>query len=246
MADLKDDFARHISSEFNEELEGLCADLLKMGGLAERQVRLAIECQEQFDSALVDQIKEAENAVNAWEIKIDELVATLIARRQPAATDLRLVLVISKIVRDLERAGDEANKVAQMAQKAHESAHASAIGLSEVRAIGDQVLRMLGDALTAFARMDPEMALDVARDDKEVDRTYEAALRALATHMIEDPQEIGSVLNVMWVLRALERVGDHATNIAEHVIYLVKGTDIRHLSVTNVEETLKTTANLVN
>ena len=246
MADLKEDFARHISSEFNDELEGLCADLLKMGGLAERQVRLAIECQEQFDSALVDQIKEAENAVNAWEIKIDELVATLIARRQPAATDLRLVLVISKIVRDLERAGDEANKVAQMAQKAHESAYASAIGLSEVRAIGDQVLRMLGDALTAFARMDPEMALDVARDDKEVDRTYEAALRALATHMIEDPQEIGSVLNVMWVLRALERVGDHATNIAEHVIYLVKGTDIRHLSVTNVEETLKTTANLVN
>ena len=246
MADLKEDFARHISSEFNEELEGLCADLLKMGGLAERQVRLAIECQEQFDSALVDQIKEAENAVNAWEIKIDGLVATLIARRQPAATDLRLVLVISKIVRDLERAGDEANKVAQMAQKAHESAHASAIGLSEVRAIGDQVLRMLGDALTAFARMDPEMALDVARDDKEVDRTYEAALRALATHMIEDPQEIGSVLNVMWVLRALERVGDHATNIAEHVIYLVKGTDIRHLSATNVEETLKTTANLVN
>ena len=246
MADLKEDFARHISSEFNEELEGLCADLLKMGGLAERQVRLAIECQEQFDSALVDQIKEAENAVNAWEIKIDGLVATLIARRQPAATDLRLVLVISKIVRDLERAGDEANKVAQMAQKAHESAYASAIGLSEVRAIGDQVLRMLGDALTAFARMDPEMALDVARDDKEVDRTYEAALRALATHMIEDPQEIGSVLNVMWVLRALERVGDHATNIAEHVIYLVKGTDIRHLSVTNVEETLKTTANLVN
>ena len=246
MADLKEDFARHISSEFNDELEGLCADLLKMGGLAERQVRLAIECQEQFDSALVDQIKAAENAVNAWEIKIDELVATLIARRQPAATDLRLVLVISKIVRDLERAGDEANKVAQMAQKAHESAHASAIGLSEVRAIGDQVLRMLGDALTAFARMDPEMALDVARDDKEVDRTYEAALRALATHMIEDPEEIGSVLNVMWVLRALERVGDHATNIAEHVIYLVKGTDIRHLSVTNVEETLKTTANLVN
>ena len=246
MADLKEDFARHISSEFNEELEGLCADLLKMGGLAERQVRLAIECQEQFDSALVDQIKAAENAVNAWEIKIDELVATLIARRQPAATDLRLVLVISKIVRDLERAGDEANKVAEMAQKAHESAHASAIGLSEVRAIGDQVLRMLGDALTAFARMDPEMALDVARDDKEVDRTYEAALRALATHMIEDPQEIGSVLNVMWVLRALERVGDHATNIAEHVIYLVKGKDIRHLSVTNVEKTLKTTANLVN
>jgi phosphate transport system protein len=239
MSDLKVDFARHISSEFNEELEELCADLLKMGGLAERQVRLAVQCQEQFDSALVDQIKEAENAVNAWEIRIDELVATLIARRQPAATDLRLVLVVSKVVRDLERAGDEANKVAQMAQQAHESGKSSAVGLVEVRAIGDQVLRMLGDSLTAFARMDADMALDVARHDKEVDRTYQSALRSLATHMIEDPREIGPVLNVMWILRALERVGDHATNIAEHVIYLVKGTDIRHLSVNNVAETLK-------
>lgn len=246
MSDLKVDFARHISSEFNEELEELCADLLKMGGLAERQVRLAVECQEQFDSALVDQIKEAENAVNAWELRIDELVATLIARRQPAATDLRLVLVVSKIVRDLERAGDEANKVAQMAQQAHESGKASAVGSVEVRAIGDQVLRMLGNALTAFARMDADMALDVARHDKEVDRTYQSALRSLATHMIEDPREIGPVLNVMWVLRALERVGDHATNIAEHVIYLVKGTDVRHLSVTNVEETLKNSSNLMS
>lgn len=244
MSDLKVDFARHISSEFNEELEDLCADLLKMGGLAERQVRLAVECQEQFDSALVDQIREAENAVNAWELRIDELVATLIARRQPAASDLRLVLVVSKIVRDLERAGDEANKVAQMAQQAHEADRVSAVGSVEVRAIGDEVLQMLGNALTAFARMDADMALDVARHDKEVDRTYQTALRSLATHMIEDPREIGPVLNIMWVLRALERVGDHATNIAEHVIYLVKGTDIRHLSVTNVEETLNNASNL--
>lgn len=239
MSDLKVDFARHISSEFNDELEELCADLLKMGGLAERQVRLAVECQEHFDSALVEQIREAENAVNAWELRIDELVATLIARRQPAATDLRLVLVVSKIVRDLERVGDEANKVAHMAQQAHEAEKMSAVGSVEVRAIGDQVLQMLGNALTAFARMDADMALDVARHDKEVDRTYQAALRSLATHMIEDPREIGPVLNIMWVLRALERVGDHATNIAEHVIYLVKGTDVRHLSVKHVEETLR-------
>jgi phosphate transport system protein len=246
MSDLKVDFARHISSEFNDELEELCADLLKMGGLAERQVRLAVECQEQFDSSLVEQIHDAENAVNAWEIRIDELVATLIARRQPTATDLRLVLVVSKVVRDLERIGDEANKVAQMAQQANESGKTSPVGLVEVRAIGDQVLRMLGDALTSFARMDADMALDVARHDKEVDRTYQTALRSLATHMIEDPREIGPVLNVMWVLRALERVGDHATNIAEHVIYLVKGTDIRHLSVSNVEETLKKAENLAS
>jgi phosphate transport system protein len=239
MGDLKEDFARHISSEFNEELEELCADLMKMGGLAERQVRLAVECQEQFDSALVDQIRSAENSVNAWEIRIDELVAGVIARRQPTASDLRLVLVVSKIVRDLERAGDEASKVALMAQQAHESGRTSTVGLVEVRSIGEQVIRLLGDSLTAFARLDVDMALDIARRDKEVDRVYQSALRSLATFMIEDPREIGHVLNVMWVLRALERVGDHATNIAEHVIYLVKGTDVRHLSVTNVEETLK-------
>lgn len=239
MSDLKGDFARHISSEFNEELEELCADLLKMGGLAERQVRLAVECQEQFDSALVEQIGSAENSVNAWEIRIDELVASVIARRQPTASDLRLVLVVSKIVRDLERAGDEANKVAKMAQQAHEAGRNSTVGLVEVRAIGEQVIRLLGDSLTSFARLDVDMALDIARRDKEVDRIYQSALRSLATFMIEDPREIGHVLNVMWVLRALERVGDHATNIAEHVIYLVKGTDVRHLSVTNVEETLK-------
>ena len=239
MRDLKEDFARHISSEFNEELEELCTDLMKMGGLAERQVRLAVECQEQYDSALVEEIRSAENSVNAWEIRIDELVASVIARRQPTASDLRLVLAVSKIVRDLERAGDEANKVALMAQQAHESGRTSTVGLVEVRAIGGQVIRLLGDSLTAFARLDVDMALDIARRDKEVDRIYQSALRSLATFMIEDPREIGHVLNVMWVLRALERVGDHATNVAEHVIYLVKGTDVRHLSVTNVEETLK-------
>ncbi len=239
MSDLREAFARHISSEFNEELEGLCSDLLKMGGLAERQVRLAIECQEHFDSALLDQIKAAENSVNAWEIRIDELVESTIALRQPAATDLRLILVVSKIVRDLERAGDEANKVAEMAQHASEADRTSALGSVEVKAIGEQVLRLLGDSLTAFARLDVDMALDVARRDKEVDRTYQSALRSLATFMIEDPREIGHVLNVMWVLRALERIGDHATNIAEHVIYLVKGTDVRHTSVGNIEASLK-------
>ena len=173
-------------------------------------------------------------------------MATLIARRQHAATDLRLVLSISKIVRDLERVGDEANKIAHMAQKAHEAEKVSSVGANEVREIANQVLRMLGDSLTAFARMDADMALGVARHDKEVDSIYQSALRSLATHMIEDPSEISPVLNVMWVLRSFERVGDHATNIAEHVIYLVKGTDVRHLSVANVEQTLKDYSKLVS
>ncbi|MDP5324884.1 MAG: phosphate signaling complex protein PhoU [Litorivicinaceae bacterium] len=235
MGDLREDFTRHISSEFNDELEELCSDLLKMGGLAERQVQLALQAQEQFDSELVKQIKETEKSVNAWEIRIDELVAEIIARRQPTASDLRLVLAVSKIVRDLERAGDEANKVAYMAQQAAESPRFSTVGAIEVRAIGERVAGMLSDALTAFARLDVDMALQVARNDKDVDAIYQSALRSLATFMIEDPREIGNVLNVMWVLRALERIGDHATNVAEHIVYLVKGTDIRHRTVTDVD-----------
>ena len=203
MGDLREDFTRHISSEFNDELEELCSDLLKMGGLAERQVQLALQAQEQFDSELVKQIKETEKSVNAWEIRIDELVAEIIARRQPTASDLRLVLAVSKIVRDLERAGDEANKVAYMAQQAAESPRFSTVGAIEVRAIGERVAGMLSDALTAFARLDVDMALQVARNDKDVDAIYQSALRSLATFMIEDPREIGNVLNVMWVLRAL-------------------------------------------
>lgn len=235
MGDLREDFTRHISSEFNEELEELCSDLLKMGGLAERQLRLALEAQDSFDSMLIEQIKDAEKSVNAWEIKIDELVAEIIARRQPTASDLRLVLAVSKIVRDLERAGDEANKVAFMAQQSAESARPSSVGAVEIRSIGERVVRMMAEALTSFARLDAEMALEVARADRDVDAIYQSAMRSLATFMIEDPREIGHVLNVMWVLRALERVGDHATNVAEHVVYLVKGTDIRHSAVTNVD-----------
>ena len=235
MGDLLEDFTRHISSEFNDELEELCSDLLKMGGLAERQVQLALQAQEQFDSELVKQIKETEKSVNAWEIRIDELVAEIIARRQPTASDLRLVLAVSKIVRDLERAGDEANKVAYMAQQAAEAPRFSTVGAIEVRAIGERVAGMLSDALTAFARLDVDMALQVARNDKDVDAIYQSALRSIATFMIEDPREIGNVLNVMWVLRALERIGDHATNVAEHIVYLVKGTDIRHRTVTDVD-----------
>ena len=197
MGDLREDFTRHISSEFNDELEELCSDLLKMGGLAERQVQLALQAQEQFDSELVKQIKETEKSVNAWEIRIDELVAEIIARRQPTASDLRLVLAVSKIVRDLERAGDEANKVAYMAQQAAESPRFSTVGAIEVRAIGERVAGMLSDALTAFARLDVDMALQVARNDKDVDAIYQSALRSLATFMIEDPREIGNVLNVM-------------------------------------------------
>ena len=144
-----------------------------MGGLAERQVQLALQAQEQFDSELVKQIKETEKSVNAWEIRIDELVAEIIARRQPTASDLRLFLAVSKIVLYLERAGDEANKVAYMAQQAAESPRFSTVGAIEVRAIGERVAGMLSDALTAFARLDVDMALQVARNDKDVDAIYQ-------------------------------------------------------------------------
>jgi len=226
MTDLNDDFFRHISSEFNEELENLRRSLLEMGGLVEDQLNSALACCTQHDSALLGSIEQVEERINAAEISLDDQVESLIIRRQPKASDLRLVLAVSKIVRDLERAGDELEKVAKLSIESFDQSET--FGMTEVQRIGDQVGKMLSEALTAFARLDVSLAQDIFARDREVDKTYQSALRSLATFMIEDPRNIGRVLNVIWIVRALERVGDHATNIAEYVIYLVHGVDVRH------------------
>ena len=159
----------------------------------------------------------------------------ILARRQPAASDLRLVISISKSVIDLERIGDEASKIARRAIQLCEEGSAPR-GYVEVRHIGDQVRRMVRDSLDAFARFDAQLALSVAQYDKTVDREYKTALRELATYMMEDPRSISRVLNIIWALRSLERIGDHARNIAELVIYLVRGTDVRHLGLKRMQE----------
>ena len=229
MKDLNEDFYRHISSEFNEELEALRRSTLEMGGLVEEQLASALKFFASQDSSLLSDIESIEQKINAAEIDLDDQVESLIVRRQPIASDLRLVLAVSKIVRDLERIGDELEKVGRLSLESLDSA--DGVGITEIQRIAEQVAKMLSESLTAFARLDLDLARDIFERERKVDKVYQSALRSLATFMIEDPRNIGSVLNIVWIARSLERVGDHATNIAEYVIYLVQGVDVRHPNV---------------
>ena len=229
MKDLNEDFYRHISSEFNEELEALRRSTLEMGGLVEEQLASALKFFASQDSSLLSDIESIEQKINAAEIDLDDQVESLIVRRQPIASDLRLVLAVSKIVRDLERIGDELEKVGRLSLESFDSA--DSVGITEIQRIAEQVAKMLSESLTAFARLDLDLARDIFERERKVDKVYQSALRSLATFMIEDPRNIGSVLNIVWIARSLERVGDHATNIAEYVIYLVQGVDVRHPSI---------------
>ncbi len=226
----KDAHSHHISQQFNDELEQVKNHLLEMGGLVERQVGDAIKSLIDADSELAAKVVKSDKRINQMELDIDEECTRIIARRQPAASDLRLVIAASKAVNDLERIGDESAKIARLAIQLCEEGE-SPRGYVEIRHIGDRVRRMTQEALTAFARLDVENALTVAQEDKDVDMEYESAMRELVTFMMEDPRSIKRVMNVIWALRALERIGDHARNIAEDVIYLVKGKDVRHVSL---------------
>ena len=227
--------ADHISQQFNADLEDLRNRLLSMGGLVEKQVTEAIEALISADSELALSVCEQDADVNFMEIAIDQECSRILARRQPAASDLRLVLACTKAATDLERVGDEAAKIARFAIKLSEQGEAPK-GYIETRHIGNRVRQMIHDALDAFARFDAEQALEVAKEDKSVDREYKSATRELVTYMMEDPRSITRVLNIMWVLRSLERIGDHARNISEYVIYLVKGTDVRHIGLKRMQE----------
>ncbi len=228
----------HISQQFNADLEEVKNNLLEMGGMVEKQLSDAIEAIITADSGLGALVREDDAAINAMEMQIDEECKRILARRQPAASDLRLVLSIIKAVNDLERIGDESAKIARLAIELTEQGESSK-GYVEIRHIGEHVRRMVSMALDAFARYDIDAALTVAREDASVDLEYSSAMREMITYMIEDPRSITRVLNVVWALRALERVGDHAKNIAEHVIYLVKGTDVRHLGLDGLEKTVR-------
>ena len=227
-------FDQHISRQFNSDLEALKAHLLQMGGVVEQQLADCVESLVGADSDLAQKVLAAEIHSNNFEISIDEECTRILARRQPAASDLRMVLAVAKIVRDLERIGDESAKIAKMAIILSEQGD-SPRGYVEIRHIGSHVCNMVRDALTSFARYDAELALEVAREDKEVDQEYGSAMREMITFMMEDPRTISRVLNILWALRSLERIGDHARNIAEQVIYLVKGKDARHLSLPEME-----------
>ena len=224
----QDSYTQHISGQFNAELEGVKTHMLEMGGLVEEQIAAALSALVESDSGEAEKIVARDQEVNAMEVAIDDECSRILARRQPAASDLRLVLAIIKVITDLERIGDEAAKIARQAINLSEEG-ASPSGYVAIRHIGGHVATMLRDSLDAFARLDVEMAVQVAREDRLVDKEYANAMRSLVTYMMEDPRVIGSVLNEMWALRALERIGDHAHNIAEYVVYLAKGLNARHV-----------------
>ena len=223
----QEDYTHHISGQFNAELDALRNFMLEMGGKVEQQLTSAIAALVAMDSGQAELIINRDHEVNQMEMSIDEQCATILARRQPAASDLRLIVAIIKVNTDLERIGDEAAKVALQAMRLSEAGHSPSSFLG-IRHIGTCVAEMLRRALDAFARLDADAAVDVVRSDRVVDQEYGNALRSLMTFMMEDPRAIGSIINEMWALRSLERIGDHASNIAEHVIYLVRGMDVCH------------------
>ena len=231
----QEDYKQHISERFNTELEGIKNRLLEMGGKVEQQLNEAVAALIAGDTGTAEAIINRDHEVNQMEMVIDDECATILARRQPAASDLRLVVTVIKVNTDLERIGDEAAKIARQAVKLAEEG-ASPTNYVEVRHIGSHVSSMLRKALDAFARLDVELAVQVVQEDSRVDKEYGSAMRSLVTFMMEDPREIGAILNEMWALRSLERIGDHASNIAEYVVYLVRGMDVRHQSLEDFVE----------
>jgi phosphate transport system protein len=223
----------HTSKQFDQELESLRARVLQMGGFVEQQVTLAVDALTTGDMELCANIVANDHKVNAMEVGIDEDCSTIIARRQPAAGDLRLVMMVVKTITDLERIGDEGEKIGYIASRLA-TMERPADKYREVKHLGRQVAKMVHDALDAFARMDSQAALKTAREDKMVDEEYESIHRQCITFMMEDPRTIRRALEIMWIVRALERIGDHAKNICEYVIYMVHGKDIRHLSLEDV------------
>ncbi len=228
-------YNKHISQQFNAELEDVRQRVLTMGGLVEQQVADAVAALLKADASAGEQVMENDHRVNALEVQIDEECSRILARRQPTASDLRLVVAVIKTITDLERIGDEAERIGRMATELS-AMEPPRVASSEVENLGRHVREMLRNGLDAFARMDAEAALAVAQEDARVDREYEALMRLCMTFMIEDATSIRRVLDIMWSVRSLERIGDHARNIAEYVIYFVHGKDVRHISLEQMQK----------
>ena len=228
----------HISSQFDADLEAIRTSMLQMGGLVEAQVRAAIAVYRQFDRAEVERIRATEVRINQLEIELDNLCTHLIVKRQPTAGDLRLVMAVVKTITDLERIGDEGDKIARYAQAMHERGQVQLPGFSDVHTAAGIAVGMLKNALDAFARLDAVAAGRIVLEDQQIDNEFRSVLRQLITFMMEDPRTISTALDTIWIAKAIERVGDHAQNIAEYVIFVAKGTDVRHASQELLEKTV--------
>ncbi len=225
---------KHISGKFNQELENVRNHVLSMGGLVEQQLNTALDAATTNDAELARKVQIGDYKVNAMEVSIDEECTRIIAKRQPAASDLRLVVAIAKTISDLERIGDEARRIAKVAEDSFTKDQQDL--LVNLDNLGRLVSKMLHDVLDAFARMDVDAAYKVHQDDAKVDREYEGLIRQIMTYMMEDPRSIPKIMALVWSVRSLERIGDRCQNIAEYVLYFVKGKDIRHTSKEDIEK----------
>ena len=230
---------QHISHQFNAEMQSLRNHVMNMGGLVEQQILSAAEALQTQDAAAAEKVIRDDHKVNAMEVSIDEECAQILARRQPAASDLRMVVAVIKTITDLERIGDEAEKIASMAVHMSERDSSYHPRYAGVQHLSKHVSIMVHDALDAFARLDVSASLNVLKSDEVVDEEYKAFMRQMVTYMMEDPRTISEVLDIVWAARAMERIGDHAKNICEYVIYLVKGKDIRHIDIEEIEKDIR-------
>jgi phosphate transport system protein len=231
--------ATHTFSKFDDELESLRSKVLEMGGLVEEQISSSVEALKNADSKLANKVIDADKKVNTLEKLIDEECLLVLVKRAPAAGDLRFVSMVQKTISDLERIGDESTKIARASTRIFEDDRMSKPSLGEIKSMAKLVSTMLHSALDSFARLDPKITLDVMKTDIEVDETYQACMRHQLTFMLEDPRKISSAMEVIYIAKALERIGDHAQNITEYVVYTVKGTDVRHSSAKEIKQELK-------
>ncbi len=226
---------KHLSTQFDSELNAVSSRVMELGGLVESQIRQAIFALSQFNVEAANHVTEVESRVNAMEVEIDHVLSSIIARRQPTAGDLRLLIAISKATANLERVGDEAAKIARMVRSIIDSGLGRTLPSSDLRVAADLASGLLRKALDAFARLDTTAAVSILKEDDQIDQEFDGFVRKLITYMMEDPRKISPSLDLLFVAKAIERIGDHAKNIAEFTIYIVKGTDVRHSTMAQIE-----------
>ena len=228
---------KHLSTQFDAELSGVSTRVLEMGGMVESQVARAVYALTHFSSEIASEVLVTEERVNTMEMEIDSDLSSIIARRQPTARDLRLLIAVSKTIGNLERVGDEAARIARTVQRLVNTGVSSRLRLpmSDVAFEATLATTLLRKALDAFARLDVDKAVEVLKQDDQIDQEFEGLMRKLITFMMEDPRTISASIDLVFVAKAIERVGDHAKNLAEQIIYIVKGTDVRHNAVDMVE-----------
>lgn len=230
---------KHLSTQFDSELTAVFAKVMELGSLVESQINLTIYALSQSSVESANQVSENEHRVNAMEMQIDRDLSSIIARRQPTAQDLRLLIAISKTTANLERAGDEAEKIARMVRSIIRAAPSRSLPSLDLRLAADLACSLLKKTLDALARLDAEAAVSILKDNNHMDQEFDGFVRKLMTYMMEDSRMISPSLDLLFIAKAIERIGDHARNIAEFVIYVVKGEDVRHVARENVEFLLK-------